>query len=116
MPAGENAGELYLTELLEMVLPDSGKKKNSNIFVLFSSSMLITPGKANNWFSALFNSAHPVVNNFQFTQQANVTSPFLGKTFSAPAGSEPVFPAAAQVIQPAPAFSPTGTLLVGVRQ
>ena len=27
MPAGENAGELYLTELLEMVLPDSGKKK-----------------------------------------------------------------------------------------
>ena len=117
IPAEEDTGGLCLTELLEMVLSDSGTTTtNSNIFVLFSPRMLITLGKANNQFSALFNSAHPVVNNFQFPQQANVTSPFLGKTFYAPAGSEPVFLAAAQVIQPAPAFSPTGTLLVGVRQ
>ena len=51
------------------------KKKISNVFVLFFPSMFTTPGKANNQFSALFDSTHPVVNNFQFTQQA--TSPPL---------------------------------------
>lgn len=52
-----------------------GKKKKFEYICPFFPSMFTTPGKANNRFSALFDSTHPVVNNFQFTQQA--TSPPL---------------------------------------
>lgn len=43
---------LYLTELWEMAFPGSGKKYFKYICHFFPS-MLITPGKANNWFSTL---------------------------------------------------------------
>lgn len=37
IPAGKNTGELYLTELLETLLPGSGGKKIPNRFVIFFS-------------------------------------------------------------------------------
>lgn len=76
--------------------------------------MLIPPANANNQFSTRFDFTHPVVKISSLPSRLR-NLPFLGKDLCALAGSEPVLSAAARLIQPAPAFSPTETLPVGVR-
>lgn len=91
-------------------------KNNSNIFVIFFPlSILTTPGKAHNGFSALFDSSYPVWLRISSLPSRVHNLPFPGKEFLCSGWQRPWLLSSCPAHPARPAFSPTGSLLVGVR-
>lgn len=96
IPAGEDTGELYLTELLEIPLPGFGKK-------YFRPSCHFFPQQASDsWKSQppVFNSLilHVLCSIISSLPSRLCSLPFLGRNCCALAGSKPLFLAAAPLI------------------